>query len=143
MAMIVWQDDYSVDIQEIDEQHKSLVRLINQLYEALASKQHRDQVAKILDELIDYTVIHFAVEETLMRIFHYPEYDEHKLSHDHIAQKVRAFQQDFNSGEANVDMELLLFLKNWLTQHIVQVDKRYSAHLTGHGVQRKWLRRFW
>lgn len=143
MSMITWHDDYSVDIQEIDEQHKSLIHLINKLYEALATRQHRHQVADILAELIDYTIIHFAVEETLMRIFHYPEYDAHKQSHDHIAQKVRAFQQAFNRGEANVDMELLLFLRTWLTDHILKVDKRYSAHLTGHGVQRKWLRRFW
>lgn len=143
MTMIVWQDDYSVDIEELDEQHKSLIRLINQLYEALATKQHRDQVGKILDALIEYTIIHFAVEETLMRIFHYPEYEEHKQSHDHIAQKVRSFHQAFKSGNANVDMELLLFLKSWLTGHISQVDKRYSAYLTGHGVQRHWLRRFW
>jgi hemerythrin len=143
MSMIVWQDDYSVGLQEIDEQHKCLINLINQLYEALAAKQHREQVAQILEELVDYTLIHFAVEETLMRLFDYPEYAQHKQSHDGIAQQVREFQRAFRAGQAHLDMELLMFLKNWLTEHISKVDKRYAGHLSGHGVMGGWLRRFW
>ena len=143
MGMIVWKDEFSVDIQEIDEQHKSLVNLINELYNALATKQHRDEVSHILHELITYTLTHFAVEEALMRIMHYPGYDEHKASHDSIARKVLQFQRDFSVGKANVDMELLMFLKEWLTRHIMGMDKRYSPHLTQHGVKKTWLKKFW
>jgi hemerythrin len=143
MGMILWRDDFSVEIQEIDEQHKSLVSLINQLYEALSTKQHRDQVGEVLHELVNYTLTHFAVEEALMRLMQYPDYEEHKQSHDRIAHKVQQFHADFQQGKANVDMELLMFLKEWLTTHIMDVDKRYAPHLKKHGVKQSWLQKFW
>jgi hemerythrin len=143
MGMILWRDDFSVDIQEIDEQHKSLVALINQLYEALSTKQHRDQVGEILHELVNYTLTHFAVEEALMRLMQYPDYEAHKQSHDQIAHKVQQFHADFQQDKADVDMELLMFLKEWLTTHIMDVDKRYAPHLKRHGVKQNWLQKFW
>ncbi len=143
MSMIAWSDDYSVGIQEIDEQHKVLVGIINELYDALATKQHRDKVAHVLDELVEYTIVHFAVEETLMRIFHYEGYESHKAIHDSITGKVKAFQAQFNNGEAHVDMDLLIFLKDWLTEHIQKVDQQYTEHFLKHGVKKSWLRKFW
>ena len=68
MAMVEWDDVYSVDIQEIDEQHKCLIEIMNELYTALANKANRDLVAEVLNKLVEYTKVHFAVEETLMRI---------------------------------------------------------------------------
>ena len=143
MPMITWDDEYSVDIQEIDEQHKRLIGIINELYEALAAKKERDRVSTVLNELVEYTKVHFAVEETLMRIFHYEEYDEHKAIHDRIVERVLDFQRQFNEGNDAVGMELLIFLKNWLFDHINKVDKRYSTHFHKHGVKKNWLRRFW
>ena len=143
MTMLAWSDDYSVEIEEIDEQHKQLVALINKLYDALARKQQRDEISTVLDELVDYTKVHFAVEECLMRIFHYPEYDAHKAIHDDIVGKVITFQSQYHAGNDKVGMELLMFLKDWLMDHINKVDKAYVPHLTKHGVKRKWLKKFW
>lgn len=141
MSMIVWEDKYSVDIQEIDEQHKRLVEIINELYDAIAAKKNRDQLSVVLNELVEYTKVHFAVEETLMRIFHYEEYREHKGIHDRIVNQVLDFQRQFNAGNDKVGMELLLFLKDWLFEHIEKVDKKYSKHFLKHGVKKKW--KFW
>src|SRR5512139_2284239 len=109
MNMVQWSDEYSVDIQEIDEQHKCIVMYINELYEALARKNSRDLVADVIQKLAEYTKIHFAVEETLMRIFHYEGYETHKEIHDKIVQQVMAYQGKFIAGEDKVGMELLMF----------------------------------
>jgi hemerythrin len=141
-TMLTWSDEFSVDIQEIDEQHKRLVDLINRLYDALASKEQGSAVHAVLDELVDYTRIHFAVEECLLRLFEYPGYDEHKAIHDRIVAQVLEFQRLFRAGDQKVGMELLYFLKDWLMDHINKVDKQYSPHLTKNGVKKTWLRKF-
>lgn len=143
MTMIVWSDDYSVGIQEIDEQHKRLIALINELYTAVAQKQNHAQLSRILDGLVEYTKIHFAVEECLMRLFDYKDYTAHKAIHDDIVDKVLAFQIRFRSGDETVGMQLLMFLQDWLINHIQKVDTLYSAHLTKHGVRKTWLHKFW
>lgn len=143
MSMVQWSDDYSVDIQEIDEQHKCIVMYINELYEALAKKDSRDLVADIIQKLAEYTKIHFAVEETLMRIFHYEGYEPHKAIHDKIVQQVLAYQGKFIGGDDKVGMELLMFLKGWLFEHINKVDKQYVEAFHAAGVKKSWMKKFW
>lgn len=143
MSMVQWSDDYSVDIQEIDEQHKCIVMYINELYEALARKNSRDLVADVIQKLAEYTKIHFAVEETLMRIFHYEGYEAHKEIHDKIVQQVLAYQGKFLAGEDKVGMELLMFLKGWLFEHINKVDKQYVEAFHAGGVKKSWVKKFW
>jgi len=141
--MIVWDDKYSVEIQEIDEQHKHLIAIMNELYAALAHRSDRELVGKVLDKLVDYTRTHFAVEETLMRLFNYSNYDEHKAIHDKIVAQVEDFQNKFHAGDTHVGMELLMFLKDWLFAHINETDKQYVRTFHKGGVQKTWLKKFW
>ncbi len=143
MPMVDWNDKYSVEIQEIDEQHKVLVELINRLYDAIAAKKDVEQMGKIMDELVDYTKTHFAVEEALMRVLQYPDYEPHKAIHDRIVAQVVDFQTKFHAGDRGMGMELLMFLKNWLFDHINKIDKSYVPHFTKQGVKKSWLRKFW
>ncbi len=143
MPMVKWDDAYSVDIQELDEQHKCLIEIMNELYLALAQKSSLDLIEDVLDKLVEYTKIHFAVEETLMRIFHYEGYEEHKQIHDHIVDQVLAYQAKFRTGDTSVGMDLLLFLKEWLFDHINKIDRAYSETLLNAGVQKSWLKKFW
>jgi hemerythrin len=142
-TLITWSDDFSVEIQEIDEQHKCLVQLINKLYTGLAAKDTSEAIEQVLDELVSYTRVHFAVEECLMRLFDYPGYDEHKKIHDKIVTRVADFQRLYKAGDHKVGMELLYFLKDWLMTHINEVDKQYTPHLTKQGVKKTWIRKFW
>ncbi|MFO7603963.1 MAG: bacteriohemerythrin [Gammaproteobacteria bacterium] len=143
MSVIVWDDSYSVEVQEIDEQHKLLISIMNELYTALANKSNRDQIVDVLDKLVEYTKIHFTVEEALMRIFGYEGYDEHKAIHDKIVGQVMEYQKQFRAGDDKVGMELLMFLKDWLFDHIDKVDKQYVETFHKHGARKTWLKRFW
>lgn len=143
MSMMQWSDDYSVEIQEIDEQHKCIVGYINELYAALSKKEHFDLVADVIQKLLEYTKVHFAVEEALMRIFHYEGYEHHKEIHDHIIQQVLMYQGKFMAGDNKVGMELLIFLKGWLFEHINRVDKQYIDTFHAAGVKKSWLKKFW
>jgi hemerythrin len=143
MSMVQWSSEYSVEIQEIDEQHKCIVNYINEIYEALSRKESHDLIADVIHKLVEYTKIHFAVEETLMRIFDYEEYQQHKIIHDSLVQQALAYQGRFLAGDTKVGMELLIFLKEWLFSHINQVDKRYMNTFHTAGVKKSWLKKFW
>jgi len=107
-----WSEEFSVGIQEIDEQHKILANLVNHLFsEAILKKPDHAVIDGILNELIQYTIIHFAVEESLFRIFDYPDGNSHQQHHDQLKNEVIKIQEKFKNG-ATVDIELMNFLKN-------------------------------
>ncbi len=140
---IEWTDELSVGIQEIDEQHKILVGLLNRLYEAIIKKTDDLEIERVLNELAQYTVIHFAVEESLMRIFNYPDYEEHKRHHEELTQQVVDLQRKLNQGEVSISMEVLHFLRHWLTEHIMGEDKRYGPYMLERGLEKHWAKRSW
>jgi hemerythrin len=143
MSIIEWREEYSVGIQEIDEEHKQLIFLINELNEAIVLGSKPEKLESVFNQLIDYTRIHFAVEEALMRIVQYKDYDAHKKIHDDITSQVIAFKEKFYSGKYQTASELMNFLINWLFNHINQVDKMYVETFINAGLQRKWYRKFW
>ena len=133
-----WSDDFSVGIQEIDEQHKELVDLLNQLHVAIHEHHGSETSRKILDELADYTRTHFAVEESLMRVSNYPEFAAHKQNHEELIGQVIALQEKLDTGKATITFELLHFLKVWLTRHINEADKRFGAYFITMGASPNW-----
>jgi hemerythrin len=142
---VEWSDELSVGIEEIDEQHKVLVNLVNRLFDETVVHQAGTSAVmeEILHELIEYTVIHFAVEESLFRIFHYPATETHTRHHDELKAQVLDIQKKVKQGEASLNTELLMFLKRWLTNHILQEDKLYAPFLLSQGVKSSWAERSW
>jgi hemerythrin len=135
MPLIPWSDDLSIGIHEIDDQHKKLVGLINDLHDAMKSGQAKQALEKTLSELADYAVYHFQVEEKYMEKFRYPEYHSHKLAHAAFVKKVAAFQADYKSGKLGLSLELMHFLRDWLTTHIKGTDRQYAALFLKNGIK--------
>jgi hemerythrin len=134
MDLIVWNEDLSVNIKEINEQHKKLISMINELNMAMGAGKGKDVMGSVLARLVDYTKSHFAVEETLMQKHQYPGYISHKAEHDKLTKQVIDIMDKFKEGKAIVTVEIMNFLKNWLTSHIQTIDKRYTPHLNAKGV---------
>ena len=134
MGFITWNDHYSVKVPEIDDQHKKLIALANQLYDAMRAGKGREVLGPTLAELVDYTAYHFECEERLLLQHGYPEHEEHKEQHDSLAEKARQFMNDFTQGQGSRAMDVMLFLSNWLNVHILEVDKRYASFLRDKGV---------
>ncbi len=140
---IVWSDEWSVGIEEIDEQHKVLVNLINRMHNAIAEKHGSEIVSDILAELADYTKIHFAVEESLMRILGYPGYEEHKDVHDDLLEHVVDLQKKAASSNTSISFELIHFLKSWLSKHIMEEDMQYTGFMLAASAQPKLEKKSW
>lgn len=137
-----WSDDLSVGIQEIDEQHRILINLINRLFNEGLIKHNTSVANEVLAELVQYTVIHFAVEESLFRIFDYPGYETHKAQHEDLKNQVMELKLKVELGK-EISTELISFLRNWLKNHIVQEDKKYSSFFAEKGLQKKWAKKSW
>ena len=144
---IEWSSELSVGIEEIDTQHQVLVDLLNQIHEAIQHRHGTEATQGVIEKLGEYTRIHFAVEESLMRILHYPDYERHKSEHDNLIEQLIDLRGRLAAGKA-VSFELAHFLKVWLTRHIMESDKRYAPYFLEQGIKPKlskqsWTKKLW
>jgi hemerythrin len=124
---IVWVADLNTGIDVIDEQHKRIVDYINQLEVAIA-KGSRDVVGKVLEELIDYTLSHFAFEESLQEEAGYTFAKPHKAIHDTFVKRVAKYQTEHNAG-GDVAKQTHDMLSAWLVHHIKREDMAYVSEV--------------
>lgn len=134
MPLFEWKDYYEVKIAEIDKQHHLLVDMLNELYESMRDKKAREELEGILKSLSDYAGIHFSYEEQLMKQYNYPGFFDHKREHDGFKSKVGEFLVKHKEGKLTLSIEVMNFLKDWLKNHIMGVDKRYSPFFIEKGV---------
>lgn len=135
MALFQWREEYSMKVPSIDIQHRKLVEMLNTLHDGMVSGTGKEKLAPLLDGLVQYTATHFAHEENYFAKYEYPDAEKHTLQHQQLVQQVLGFKEKFDSGSANINMELMIFLKDWLIHHILGSDKAYSQHLVERGAK--------
>ena len=134
MAFFIWNESYSVKIARMDEQHKKLFSLLDELGTAMLAGTVRETFGKILRGLAEYAKTHFAQEELLLKQYGYPGYNWHKKLHEEFINQVESFQKEFDSGVA-LPIKVSVYLRDWLSNHILKVDQQYSAFLNAKGVR--------
>ncbi len=134
MTAIAWTDDLSVNIQEIDLQHRHLVELFGDLDKALAEGADKDILGRVLKELNVYVRDHFTLEERWMNRHAYPRLKEHVAQHEMFVEKLLHFELDFLGGKAEVSRELLDYLEDWLVNHVRGYDQGYARYFLDKGV---------
>jgi len=133
---MTWNENMSVGVKVLDEDHKRLVAMINELHDGLKAGHGKDALGKILDTLISYTKSHFAREEQFFARTGYPNSAVHKKEHDDLTRQVLEVQAKFKGGATTgLSLEVMAFLKNWLTNHIQGSDKKYGPYLNSKGIQ--------
>lgn len=135
MALMTWGPMLEVGFADIDKQHQHLVGLVNQLDDAMRAGKGREIVGKVLTELIRYTQYHFAFEEKLMDQWNISSAVAHKAEHAKLVQDVGAFKAKFDAGSATVSTELMGFLRDWLSSHILKTDKALAKELLAKGAR--------
>jgi hemerythrin len=134
MSLISWSSQLSVGVEEIDNQHKKLVQLINGLHDHMLAGDANDIMGKVLDRVIEYTAFHFGTEERLMSEHGYPLSTAHIHEHKKLVATGVDLQTKFKSGKATITMETMNFLRDWLQHHILESDKLLGKHLSSKGV---------
>lgn len=131
---VAWTGDLSVGIDSIDDDHKKLLTLINNLQTAVYYPTGEAFERQALQELVDYTKYHFEREEKLMLDNDYADYEPHKRQHEAMIAKVNGFMDAYEKDRDSTVEEITVFLKDWLLKHIAGTDQLYSEHLRSRNV---------
>ena len=144
MKQLEWNESFSVNIAEMDLQHRKLFDLINQLYEAWQNSKNDKEGSfileemslqyTVLEELLEYTEYHFRAEEKYMEQYQYPGYELQKKEHEQFADKIKAFNEDLSSGKQVNTAGIIKFLVEWIKDHILEKDMQYKAHFNECGL---------
>jgi hemerythrin len=134
MPFFAWNSTLEVGIKLVDTQHKVLVDLINRLHDAMKEGRGKEVLGPILAELVTYTNTHFKAEEELMVKSKYPDFAAHKKIHDDLKQQVQDLQKKFESGNTLMTIDVMTFLKDWLSKHIQGIDKKYVPQMKQQGI---------
>jgi hemerythrin len=135
MRLIRWNDTLCLNITEIDQQHRKLVDVINELNEAMRQSKGKALLGKILAGLVAYAGTHFRTEERILDRLGYPETARHKAEHAAFVKKVAEFRQGFESGKLGLSLQVMTFLSDWLQHPIKGTDKTYVPFLQQNGVR--------
>lgn len=134
MSLLTWNDSMSVGVRQLDDDHKKLIAMINDLHQSMLAGHSNDVVGKVLHRLVQYTVEHFGHEENFFAQTNYPGSLAHKREHENLKQQVMAVIAKCEDGRVGLGMETLNFLRDWLKHHIQESDKAYGPYLNQHGV---------
>jgi hemerythrin len=144
MAHLKWSSDLDIGVDLIDEQHKRIVKYINELYDAQRAKDAA-KAGEVIEDLVDYTVSHFSFEESMMEQANYPFLAAHQKVHALFIKRVGTFIERYEAGEDVID-ELLTTLQKWLINHIRNEDGDYGpalrANIKTHSGSGGWFSRF-
>jgi hemerythrin len=134
LAGLTWDDCYSVQVRELDDQHKKLIALVRSLHEVMRQGRGKQELNKIFSALVSYTASHFASEERLMKLHGYPEYQAHQDIHAKMTSKALSLQKDFQAGKVGITLDTMNFLEDWVSKHILGTDQKYGPFLNEKGV---------
>ena len=134
MGFIEWTPDLSVHVKKIDDQHKKLFDIINQIYELSDFEKTKEKLDKVLNELIEYTRVHFSTEEKYFEKCNYPGTEEHIAEHMKLIEQVLDFKRRFDNDE-DIISEFLDFIKSWLDDHLKTMDQKYVKNFEECGLE--------
>ena len=123
MPLFIWKPSYEVGITEIDHDHRMLVGMINELYEAMKEGRGYELINQTMDQLLDYVARHFATEESFMRASGYPALEHHEEEHRRFTAMLIEMEQRRRQGHSPSSVEMMTFLCDWLRDHVTSVDK--------------------
>jgi len=133
-----WKERYNLGIEEIDKQHKRLFEIGAKVYDIAIlnnSFDHYDEIMKVLDELLEYTEYHFKYEEELMKKYDYTDYDQQQHDHTFYVNKIKSISsKDVDNNQHKTIMEIVDFLSEWISSHILFSDRSYANYFKEKGI---------
>jgi hemerythrin len=135
VALMEWNSRLRLDLATIDQQHRELVGMINDLDHAMGAGLDRAGVDGILSSLEAYSHYHFGLEESLLETHKYPGIEGHRSEHQAFVRNLSEFRVAHRQGHVDVSLGVMAFLSHWLHEHICGTDRGYAPFLIARGVK--------
>jgi hemerythrin-like metal-binding protein len=136
MTNLIWNDSYTVGVQEIDDQHKKLFSIINSRFDLMKNAENDEKLKAVLKELSDYASYHFSTEEKYFQQFQYEKSQIHISQHDAYKDTMQTYSVKLNSeNKLIVAYELMDFLVSWWINHVTGADQEYKECFASHGLK--------
>ena len=129
MLILRWSRQYVVASREIDDEHRTLFQLAEELRQALVKDAKARRLQSITSKLMAHIAGHFSHEERMMQSMRYPHYEWHKRQHMVARAAAKRLARKIRLGQAQAGPELLKFLESWLKHHIRLSDRMLGAFL--------------
>ena len=126
MSLLAWDDNCSVNNEELDNHHKILFDLLNKLYQTCLVEDENITLGSVYKELLFYSNYHFSAEEQYMRSKGYIDTEKHAIMHNIFKSRIRSIERDVTNNNISATKELIVYLGNWLLNHVQIEDKKYS-----------------
>ena len=124
-----WKPEYSVGVESMDDEHREMIDLINDIYDKLGSSPDTDQVEQFLGDIFSTISMHFAMEERLLSKINYSEYQAHKHDHEELLDQIRDLMDDFAADTSSGAVKLEQSLSDWFAGHFSTFDARLHGQL--------------
>jgi hemerythrin len=135
MALMTWSSKYSVGVEALDNQHKTLMKVLNELHAASMRGKAGEVAGPLLRQLVSLANEHFSAEERLMESTGFPGVAEHRPKHRELSGKIAEFVSRHEKGDATMYTELLYFMRDWLYSHMQVEDSKYAPWFAARGVK--------
>ncbi len=135
MEKIIWGENFSVGVRDLDEQHKQIVTMVNTLIEMNDAEVDSEIISDTLTKMTQYALDHFEREEQYMLDYKYPEYPSQRRQHQEFKKKTVEFCMETMVHEVTVPKEIFTYLRLWWTNHILQEDMKYKKFFNERGLK--------
>jgi hemerythrin len=135
MALMTWSGKYSVGVEALDNQHKALMKVLNELHAASMRGKAGEVAGPLIQQMVSIASQHFSAEERLMESTKFPGLAAHRVKHKELAAKVGEFVARYEKGDTTMYTQLLYFMRDWLSKHMQTEDQEYAPWLAARGVK--------
>ena len=136
MALLNWnRRRYSVGVAKLDDQHAIFIGNLNRLHTAMIRGKGKQITGPLLEALIAAAREHITAEEELMASTNYPGLIEHRGEHKTLTAKFEELQAQHGRGDTAVSIELLRFMRDWISTHILEEDLNYAPWMQSHCIE--------
>jgi len=130
MVLVQWRDEFCTGIADVDFEHQEMVALINDAHAELQSGSPRRDIEAFLGEIYTSIASHFALEERMMKVFKYDQYEEHKEDHERLLDEIRDIMDEYDAGDFDgLTEDLGKRLQSWFVDHFKTKDSRLHRML--------------
>ena len=131
MDYVIWSSMFSVHVPYIDNQHKKLFSLLNDLYSSIKEPNAEGSIFQKLNDFLHYSEMHFKDEEDILDLIKFPQIKlkRHKRIHENIIEQLYKLNDQLTKGDEKLLFNLEYFLNAWIIRHILINDKEFQPYL--------------